>query len=82
MRFLSVEPMVGPISGGLDLHGLDWVIVGGESGHGARPIQREWIEGLRRECAVAGVAFFFKQWGGPSATAGGCSLDGAEVKQW
>ena len=82
VRFVSVEPMVGPISGGLDLHGLDWVIVGGESGHGARPIQREWVDSLRRECEAAGVAFFFKQWGGASATAGGCSLDGTEVKQW
>lgn len=82
VRFLSVEPMLGPIRGGLDLHGLDWVIVGGESGAKARPIQREWIDSLRAECATAGVAFFFKQWGGPSATAGGCSLDGAEAKEW
>lgn len=82
VRYVSVEPMLGPITGGLDLHGLDWVIVGGESGHGARPIQREWVDSLRRECEAAGVAFFFKQWGGASATAGGCSLDGAEVKQW
>jgi protein gp37 len=82
VRFLSVEPMLGPIRGGLDLHGLDWVIVGGESGHNARPIRREWIDGLRAECAAAGVAFFFKQWGGPSATAGGCDLDGAEFKGW
>lgn len=82
VRYVSVEPMLGPIAGGLDLHGLDWVIVGGESGHGARPIRREWVDSLRRECEAAGVAFFFKQWGGASATAGGCSLDGAEVKQW
>lgn len=82
VRFLSAEPMVGPISGGLDLHGLDWVIVGGESGHGARPIRREWVDNLRHECEAAGVAFFFKQWGGVSAAAGGCSLDGSEVKQW
>ena len=82
VRYASVEPMLGPIRGGLDLHGLDWVIVGGESGHGARPIQREWIESLRRECEAAGVAFFFKQWGGASATAGGCDLGGHEVKQW
>ena len=82
VRYVSVEPMLGPITGGLDLHGLDWVIVGGESGHGARPIRREWVDSLRRECEAAGVAFFFKQWGGASATAGGCSLDGTEVKQW
>jgi protein gp37 len=61
---------------------LDWVIVGGESGHGARPIRAEWIDGLRRECDAAGVAFFFKQWGGRSATAGGCDLGGAQVKAW
>lgn len=82
VRYVSAEPMLGPIRGGLDLRGLDWVIVGGESGHGARPIQREWIESLRLECEAAGVAFFFKQWGGASATAGGCDLDGHEVKQW
>ena len=82
VRFLSVEPMVGAITGGAALAGLDWVIVGGESGVGARPIRREWIDGLRRECDAAGVAFFFKQWGGASATAGGCELDGAEFKGW
>lgn len=82
VRFASIEPMLGPIRGGLDLHGLDWVIVGGESGHGARPIQREWIEGLRRECGTAGVAFFFKQWGGTTPTAGGCAIDGREYKAW
>ena len=82
VRFLSVEPMLGPIRGGLALRGLDWVIVGGESGAKARPIQREWIQSLRAECAAAGVAFFFKQWGGPSATAGGCCLDGSEAKEW
>lgn len=82
VRFVSAEPMLGPIRGGLDLHGLDWVIVGGESGHGARPIAHEWADSLRRECEAAGVAFFFKQWGGASATAGGCALDGHEVKEW
>jgi protein gp37 len=82
VRFVSVEPMVGPITGGAQLSGLDWVIVGGESGHGARPIQRAWIDSLRRECEWDGVAFFFKQWGGSSATAGGCELDGAEFKGW
>ena len=82
VRFLSVEPMVGPIRGGLDLHGLDWVIAGGESGPKARPIRREWVDLLREQCDRCGVAFFFKQWGGVNATAGGCSLDGAEVKQW
>lgn len=82
VRFISVEPMVGPIYAGPSIRDFDWVIVGGESGHGARPIKREWIEGLRRECEAEGVAFFFKQWGGPSSTAGGCDLDGAQVKAW
>lgn len=83
VRFLSVEPMLGPISPTpTTLQRLDWVIVGGESGAKARPIQREWVDSLRAECAAAGVAFFFKQWGGASATAGGCSLDGAEAKEW
>jgi protein gp37 len=62
VRFVSVEPMVGAITGGSALAGVDWVIVGGESGFGARLIQREWIDGLRHECDSAGVAFFFKQW--------------------
>ena len=82
VRFVSVEPMVGAITGGDALTGVDWVIVGGESGFGARPIQRGWIDSLRRECASAGVAFFFKQWGGPTSTARGCVLDGAEFKSW
>ena len=82
VRFVSAEPMIGPIRGGMDLHGLDWVIVGGESGHNARPIQREWIDSLRLECEAAGVAFFFKQWGGHTATAGGCALNGVEFKKW
>lgn len=89
VRFLSVEPMLGPISldgwpvyGEDERHLLHWVIVGGESGHGARPIQREWVDSLRDQCARYGAPFFFKQWGGKSATAGGCELAGAEVKAW
>lgn len=82
VRFISVEPMLGPIHAGQSISELDWVIVGGESGHGARPIRREWIDGLRSQCEAEGVAFFFKQWGGPTATAGGCELDGAEFKAW
>lgn len=79
--------MLGPIRlAEHGLHGgpgqLDWVIVGGESGHGSRPIKRKWIDGLRHECETAGAAFFFKQWGGASSTAGGCDLDGAQVKEW
>ena len=87
VRFLSVEPMLGPIRlAEHGLHGgpgqLDWVIVGGESGHGSRPIKREWIDGLQHECETAGASFFYKQWGGSSSTAGGCDLDGAQVKEW
>lgn len=82
VRFISVEPMLGPIYAGPSIGDFDWVIVGGESGHGARPLRREWIDSLQRECETEGVAFFFKQWGGPSSTAGGCELDGAELKTW
>ena len=54
----------------------------GGSGHGARPIKREWIDSVRELCAAFGVSYFFKQWGGASATAGGCELDGQEAKAW
>ena len=63
VRFLSVEPMLGPIPD-LPLEGIHWVIVGGESGRGARPIQRAWVVDVFRQCRKAGVPFFFKQWGG------------------
>ena len=82
VRFLSVEPMLGPIRGVPSIGAFDWVIVGGESGKEARPIKREWIDSLHDQCAWFSVPFFFKQWGGPSATAGGCDLDGAQVKAW
>ena len=62
VRFLSVEPLLEDV-GELELRGIHWVIVGGESGHGARPMQPQWAESVRRQCAEAGVAFFFKQWG-------------------
>jgi protein gp37 len=61
VRFLSCEPLLGPLD--LDLEGIDWVIVGGESGHGARPMQLEWARAIRQRCESAGVPFFFKQWG-------------------
>jgi protein gp37 len=64
VRFLSVEPLIGPIDD-LPLDGIDWVIVGGESGPGARPIEHEWVESILLQCQEAEVAFFFKQWGGP-----------------
>lgn len=74
VRFLSCEPLLGPLR--LDLEGIHWVIVGGESGENHRPMQPEWVEGIRRECADAEVPFFFKQWGGRTAKAGGRELDG------
>ncbi|HXV11452.1 MAG TPA: phage Gp37/Gp68 family protein [Burkholderiales bacterium] len=63
VRFLSVEPMLGPIEE-LPLRGIHWVIVGGESGRGARPIELEWVKDVFRQCRDANVPFFFKQWGG------------------
>lgn len=62
IRFLSVEPLLEDV-GLLDLTDIHWVIVGGESGHGARPMDRAWVESIRIQCEEAGVAFFFKQWG-------------------
>ena len=62
-RFLSVEPLLEDL-GTINLAGVHWVIVGGESGPKARPMQREWVEDIRVQCEEAGVAFFFKQWGG------------------
>lgn len=63
IRFLSVEPLLESV-GELDLHNIHWVIVGGESGPKARPMKPEWVESIRDQCEAAGVAFFFKQWGG------------------
>lgn len=75
LRFLSLEPLLGPLRG-LNLQGIDWVIVGGESGPGARPIQESWILEIRDQCQQAGVAFFFKQWGGQNKKKAGRLLDG------
>jgi protein gp37 len=77
VRFLSVEPLLAPI-GAIDLRAIDWVIVGGESGPGARPLAAEWVRAIRDQCAAADVAFFFKQWGGLRAKSGGRDLDGRE----
>lgn len=63
IKFLSLEPLLGPLDG-LRLNGIDWVIVGGESGPGARPMKPEWVTSLRDQCVEANVPFFFKQWGG------------------
>ncbi len=75
VRFLSCEPLLGPLPS-LDLTGIDWLIVGGESGPGARPMHPEWVRDLRDRAVAAGVAFFFKQWGGRTPKAGGRELDG------
>ena len=80
VRFLSIEPLLEDL-GEIDLTGIHWVIVGGESGHGARPLEAAWVENIKRQCEAAGVAFFFKQWGGRTDK-GGCLIDGGEVKQW
>src|SRR6266498_1504152 len=75
VRFLSLEPLLGPLPS-LDLEGIDWVIVGGESGPRHRPLDLDWVRELRDRCLAAGVAFFFKQWGGRTPKAGGRLLDG------
>jgi len=75
LRFLSVEPLLEDL-GDFDLTGLHWMIVGGESGHGARPLAKEWVSALRDRCAAAGVRFFFKQWGGVRKGKAGRELDG------
>jgi protein gp37 len=75
VRFLSVEPLLGPIPA-LPLAGIDWVIVGGESGAGARPMDPAWVRDLRDQCARAAVPFFFKQWGGVRKGRTGRELDG------
>jgi len=75
VAFLSIEPLLEDL-GKVNLHGIDWVIVGGESGPGARPISREWVRDIRDQCQQAGVPFFFKQWGGVRKKEAGRRLDG------
>jgi protein gp37 len=75
VRFLSLEPLLGPL-GELDLSGIHWVIVGGESGPGARPIEAQWVREIQAQCRIAGVPFFFKQWGGVQKKRNGRVLDG------
>jgi len=74
-KFLSVEPLLEDL-GKVNLKGIDWVIVGGESGHGARPMNREWVLSLRDQCRTHAVPFFFKQWGGFQKKKAGRELDG------
>ena len=75
IKFLSVEPLLGPIPK-MNLKGINWVIVGGESGPGARPLEKEWVVGIRDHCVKAKVPFFFKQWGGVQKKKAGRLLDG------
>jgi len=95
-KFLSIEPLIAPIKT-LKLRNIDWVIVGGESGHKARPIKKEWIDYIKTKCEKEKVAFFFKQWGKPKFNInpndptiesehpqhakGGCELDGEIFRQ-
>ena len=74
IRFLSLEPLLGPLPN-LDLSGIHWVIVGGESGLGARPMDAGWVREIRDQCVAAGVPFFFKQWGGLKKKKAGRALD-------
>jgi protein gp37 len=81
VKFLSLEPLLGPIKA-LDLTGIDWVIVGGESGPGARPMKAEWVTSIRDVCLAEGVPFFFKQWGGVNKNKAGRLLDGRTWEEW
>ncbi len=81
VRFLSIEPLIGPV-GPLDLQGIHWVIVGGESGPGARPMEEGWVLDILAQCSAAGVAFFFKQWGGRTPKARGRQIAGREYSEW
>jgi len=78
VKFLSIEPLLGPLEG-MDLAGIDWVIAGGESGPGARPVAEAWLLDVCRQCQAAGVPFFFKQWGGVNKKRNGRTLAG---KTW
>jgi protein gp37 len=75
LKFLSVEPLLGPLPD-LDLDGIDWVIVGGESGPRARPMSKSWVTDIRDQCLRARIPFFFKQWGGKSVKKAGRQLEG------
>lgn len=75
VKFLSLEPLLGALEN-LDLSGIDWAIVGGESGYGARPVKEEWVTEIRNQCQAQSVAFFFKQWGGTNKKKTGRLLEG------
>lgn len=75
VKFLSLEPLIGPLKS-LNLEGIDWVIVGGESGHKPRPMKSDWVLDIQEQCESNNVAFFFKQWGGKNKKAAGRILNG------
>jgi protein gp37 len=81
VRFLSIEPLLEDL-GTITLTDIHWVIVGGESGHGARPMKQSWVLSLRDQCRVAGVPFFFKQWGGVRKSEAGRTLQGRTYDQF
>ncbi len=81
IRFLSIEPLIGQL-GAVDLTGIHWVIVGGESGPHARPVEAAWVREIRDQCISASVVFFFKQWGGVRPKSGGRELDRREWNEW
>lgn len=88
VKFLSCEPLLSDL-GTIDLNGIDWVIVGGESGNQARPMKKEWVLNIKRQCDEQGVPFFFKQWGTygedgvkRNAKANDCTIDGVEYRVW
>ena len=80
VKFLSLEPLLAPLPE-LDLTGIDWVIAGGESGPGARPMSPEWVTDIRNQCVASGTPFFFKQWGGVNKKAAGREIEGQTWSQ-
>jgi protein gp37 len=81
VRFLSIEPLLEDL-GEFNLNGIDWIIVGGESGPGARPMEAAWVRKIRAQCREAKVAFFFKQWGGVRKSEHGRVLDGRTYSEF
>ena len=81
VKFLSLEPLLGPLEK-LDLRGIHWVIAGGESGPGCRPVEQAWVRSIRDQCGAANVPFHFKQWGGTNKKRAGRRLDGRTWDEW
>lgn len=81
VKFISFEPLIGPV-GSVNLSGISWAIVGGESGPNHRPVKPEWVREIRDQCKRQGVAFFFKQWGGITHNSGGRLLDDREWNEY